>query len=323
MPGRSARNEIWRLVARQHGVIARRQLLELGLSPKVVERRLATGRLHALWRGIYAVGRPRVTIRGWWMGGVLACGDRAVLSHMSAALLWGIIGTSTGSEGERDRPVVIHTSVPEDRITRLSGIRAHRRRYLGERDRAVHDGIPVTTPARTLIDLGSQLRHGALEAAVNAADRLELIDPEAVREAVEHHSGMDGVKALRQVLDATTFSLTDSELERRFLRLVRRAGLPKPKTQQRVQGFRVDFYWPDLRLVVETDGLRYHRTAAQQSRDRIRDQAHAAAGLVALRFTHAQVSFDPEHVVRTLRSVATAASVDRPSNAGGNRTKWS
>jgi very-short-patch-repair endonuclease len=108
---------------------------------------------------------------------------------------------------------------------------------------------------------------------------------------------------LRRVLDCRTFQLTDSELERRFLRLVRRAGLPRPVTQHRVNGFRVDFYWPELGLVVETDGLRYHRTPAQQSRDRTRDQKHAAAGLTALRFSHAQVAYEAEHVIETLHAV--------------------
>jgi very-short-patch-repair endonuclease len=105
-------------------------------------------------------------------------------------------------------------------------------------------------------------------------------------------------------MDRRTFTLTDSELERRFLQLVRKAGLPQPLTQQRVNGYLVDFYWPELKLVVETDGLRYHRTATQQSRDRERDQAHVAAGLIALRFTHAQVRYDPARVVETLRAVA-------------------
>ena len=144
---------------------------------------------------------------------------------------------------------------------------------------------------------------------MNAADKLGLVDPEQLRRKVDHHRGTDGVKALRRLLDRQTFSLTDSELERRFLKLIRRAGLPVPKTQQRIQGFRVDFLWPELRLVVETDGLRYHRTAAQQSKDRRRDQALVAAGFIVLRFTHAQVRYDPEHVGATLRAVLDRKSV--------------
>jgi very-short-patch-repair endonuclease len=109
---------------------------------------------------------------------------------------------------------------------------------------------------------------------------------------------------LRQLLDRRTFTLTDSELERRFLPLARAAGFGQPRTGEQLNGFKVDFFWPELGLVVETDGLRYHRTPAAQARDRLRDQAHAAAGLTTLRFTHAQVRYEPRHVRETLAAVA-------------------
>ncbi len=162
----------------------------------------------------------------------------------------------------------------------------------------------MTTPIRTLVDLATQLRRGPLERAVNEADKRELVDPETLRSALDAYRGQPGVARLRKLLDRRTFRLTDSELERRFLPLVAAAGLPLPLTRQRLNGFRVDFYWPDLGLVVESDGLRYHRTPAQQARDRLRDQAHAAAGLTPLRFTHAQVRFEAAHVGATLVAVA-------------------
>jgi very-short-patch-repair endonuclease len=155
-----------------------------------------------------------------------------------------------------------------------------------------------------LVDLASQSSPEQLEAAANEADKLGLVDPEAVRRFVDRRPGLEGIPALRSILDRRTFRLTDSQLERRFLRLIDQAGLPRPMTQHRVNGFRVDFFWPELCLVVETDGLRYHRTANQQSGDKVRDQAHVAAGLVALRFTHAQVAFDAGRVVSVLRRVA-------------------
>src|SRR5207247_7427835 len=114
-----------------------------------------------------------------------------------------------------------------------------------------------------------------------------------------------GVGPLRRLLDHRTHVLTGSELERSCLPIARRAGLSLPQTRRRINGFVVDFYWPELGLVVETDGLRYHRTPAQQARDRFRDQAHAAAGLTPLRFTHAQIRWEPRHVERTLASVAS------------------
>jgi very-short-patch-repair endonuclease len=148
---------------------------------------------------------------------------------------------------------------------------------------------------------------------VNQADKLGLIDPEALRSQLEQRRGMDGAPLLRTVLDRRTFQLTDSELERRFLRVVRRARVPAPLTQHRINGFRVDFYWPELRLIVETDGLRYHRTPAQQAKDRRRDQRLVAAGFTVLRFTHAQVALEPSAVVATLRAVADQVSSDFPA----------
>ena len=138
---------------------------------------------------------------------------------------------------------------------------------------------------------------------VNAADRLDLIDFEELRKEVEATPPRPGLPALRGLLDRNTFTRTDSALERRFLRLVRSARLPEPQTQAWVNGFRVDFYWPELGLVVETDGLRYHRTPTQQARDLQREQVHAAAGLTALRFAGAQVRDAPSIVLARLTSV--------------------
>jgi very-short-patch-repair endonuclease len=148
-----------------------------------------------------------------------------------------------------------------------------------------------------------RLERDELEAAINEADKRDLIDPEALSAAVAAAPRRPGLGVLRETLDRRTFTRTDTWLERRFLPIARRVGLPPPLTQQWVNGFRVDFYWPDLGLVVETDGLRYHRTPAEQAQDRIRDQAHTAAGLTPLRFTRAQVRFDPEQVEAILGTV--------------------
>jgi very-short-patch-repair endonuclease len=305
----------WELARRQHAVVSRRQLLELGLTPRAIEHRIAKGRLHRVHRGVYAVGRPGLTRHGRWSAALLACGDRAVLSHESAAQLWGI----------RDMDKQIEISVPLGRDPRPRGIRVHRRALEG-RELACRDGIAVTAVVRTFLDLAARLSSNALEAAINQADKVDLIDPETLREALGEQRGKTGVRPLRRVLDRRTFTLTDSELERRFAPIARRAGLPAPRTQQWVNGFRVDFHWPALGLVVETDGLRYHRTAAQQAADRVRDQAHAAAGLVPLRFTRAQVVHDPAHVEATLRAVVArlrrrghngSQATDREPEAGG------
>jgi very-short-patch-repair endonuclease len=282
------------LAARQHGVVARAQLLALGLSGDGIKHRVRKGLLHRVRRGVYAVGRPNLGRHGRWMAAVLACGPDAVLSHESAAVLWGI-RTREPSDIEIAVPRLAARSEPRCVI---------HRRVLAPSDITERHGIPVTTPTRSLLDLAGTLGPRALEAAVNQADKLDLVDPEALRSALDAMKGRRAAPALRTLLDRRTFTLTDSELERRFLRIARKAGLGKPMTQVRVNGFLVDFYWPDLKLVVETDGLRYHRTPAQQANDRRRDQVHTAAGLTPLRFTHAQVAFERPYVRRTLTAVA-------------------
>lgn len=288
-------SELWEFARRQHGVVARAQLLNLGLHPQAIKHRIARGRLHPVMRGVYAVGRPEITRYGRWMAALLSCGPEAVLSHASAAALWGI-GT--------ERPGRIEVSVPAPVDRRRSGIVVHRRETLAADDVTTVERIRVTAPVCTLVDIAVRLPRDRLEAAINEADKRALTDPEQLRSAIDALSGRPGVASLRETLDRRTFTLTDSELERRFLPIARAAGLPLPLTQSRVNGFKVDFYWPDIGLVVETDGLRYHRTAAQQARDRLRDQAHARAGLTPLRFTHGQVRFEPGHVKATLTAVA-------------------
>jgi very-short-patch-repair endonuclease len=235
------------------------------------------------------------------MAAVLRCGPEAVLSHESAAALWEI--GDEGSDG-------IDISLPADVARRAPGITIHRRADLRPDRLTTHQGIPVTNVACTLIDLATRLPRPPLEAEINQADKRELMDPEALRSALPAYAGRCGVAALRDVLDRRTFVLTDSELERRFLPIAREAGLPLPHTREQVNGFLVDFYWPKLGLVIETDGLRYHRTPAQQTKDRIRDQVHAAAGLTPLRFTHAQVRFEPDRVRSTLAAVAARLRAD-------------
>ena len=226
------------------------------------------------------------------MAAVLACGKGAALSHSSAAALYEIAPERQGE---------IEISVIASRQPRRAGIRIHRRVSI---DTTTRHAIPVTAPAQTVLDLATRISERHLEAAVNSADKLDLIDPVKLRAELDDHAGAAGIMKLRHLLDEATFTLTDSELERRFLPIARKAGLPRPLTQQHVNGHRVDFYWPDLKLVVETDGLRYHRTPTQQTRDRKRDQAHTRAGLTPLRFTHAQVRYEPASVAATLAAIA-------------------
>jgi hypothetical protein len=181
-------------------VIARHQLLELGFSPRAIEHRVRKGRLHPVMRGVYAVGRPELTRLGRWMAAVLACGPQAVLSHESAAALWGI----RNGEGA---VIQISLCAPFDRRPR--GIRVHRRKRLSAGDICRQDDIPLTCPVRTLLDLALRLRADSLETAINEADRRELVDPESLRTELDSYAGQPGVAALRHVLDRRTFVLTD------------------------------------------------------------------------------------------------------------------
>jgi very-short-patch-repair endonuclease len=215
--------------------------------------------------------------------------------------LWRI-----GSEG-RD---VVELSSPSPFQKRRPGLQIHRRPSLNlQRDLTSEYGIPVTTPIQTLLDMALRLDPPGVERMINEADKYNLVHPPELREALDERVGEPGVALLRHILDRRTFRLTKEELERRFLPLARKAGLPVPLTGQVVNEFEVDFYWPDLGLVVETDGLRYHRTPAEQARDRLRDQAHTAAGLAQLRFTHEQVRYEPEYVVRILAQTASRFAI--------------
>jgi very-short-patch-repair endonuclease len=228
------------------------------------------------------------------MAAVLSCGPGAVLSHDSAAALLGI----RSGEGEE-----IEVSVCPGWDRRRPGIRVHRRRALEAHAIGTFDRVPVTSPVQTLIDLAGRRDRLGVERMVDEADRLDLVTPSVLRAALGDHRGEPGVARLRTWLDRRTFRLTRSRLERLFLPLVRDVGLPMPETKAWLNGFEVDFLWPDLRLVVETDSLRHHRTPAQQSRDHRRDQTHAAAGYMPLRFTHEQVRYEPEQVRAVLGEV--------------------
>jgi very-short-patch-repair endonuclease len=290
----------WEFARNQHGVVSRDQLLVVGYKRHAIDHRIRTGRLHPLHRGIYVVGRPHVTEHGRWMAGVLACGDGAVISHSSAAALWRM--------GPEDRGVA-ELSLPSPFQRCRPGLRIHRRPSLDPRATTTEYGIPVTTPVQTLIDMALRLDRPGIERMINEADKYNVAHPPGLRRALEVRAGEAGAAKLRLVLDRRTFRLTKEELERRFLPLARKAGLPVPLTGQWVNEFEVDFYWPDLGLVVETDGLRYHRTPAEQARDRLRDQTHTAAGLIPLRFTHEQVRYEPEHVLAILAQTASRLAI--------------
>ncbi len=295
--GRSWRRKAWNCAKAQHWVICHTQLLAFGAHPKAIRHRVESGRLHQLFRGVYSVGRPDPGRLGWLMAATLAAGPDAYVSHASAAGLLRIADSPS---------LPIHVSVPGN-----GGVR--RRRTLAVHRRASgllasplvghKHGIPVTAPGPTIIDIALDLPPAELDAVVSEADKLDLITPMALRDLAVAEPHRPGAGRVRRALDRHTFVLSDSALERLFVPLALRACGEKPTTRSYRNSHRVDFWFEELGLVVETDGLRYHRTAGQQSRDLRRDQDHAAAGVERLRFSHWQVKYEPARVEEVLAAV--------------------
>ncbi len=287
--------QIVRLAERQHGVVSLRQLQALGLGAGAIEHRIATGRLHRIHRGVYAVGRPSLTRKGHWMAAVLACGPGAVLSHRSAAALWQL----------REDGWKTDVTVPGDRRSR-GFIKAHRAR-MDPADITHCDGIPVTTVARTLLDLAAVLDRDQLVKTVEESERRKLFDLRAVEAVLTRNGRRCGTPALRDVLAVYREPPpTRSDLERDFLALVRRtAAVPEPHVNVRVEGFEVDAFWPRSRLVVELDGRGYHTSPRVFEADRARDAVLQRAGYRVIRITRHRLRADPAGVLELIASMAS------------------
>jgi hypothetical protein len=284
------------LAGRQHGVVSRGQLLVVGFKQTAIDRRVAAGRLHRVHRGVYAVGHRVLGPRGRWMAAVLACGEGAALSHRSAGALWEIRFSSSG---------FIDVSVPRAGGRRRPGLRIHRATGLRREEVTTKDGIPVTTPARTVLDLAAVLDERPLQQLLDRTELLELTDYPTLGAIARAHPGHHGVPELRHALqthDAGT-TLTKSELEERFLALCRDHGLPTPLVNTWPSGKEVDFHFPGHGLIVETDSWTHHRSREAFESDRARDALHARAGYRTLRFTHRQLVDEPATVAATVAAI--------------------
>jgi hypothetical protein len=257
------------LAARQHGLVTAAQLAEAGLSSGAVSKRVADGRLHPKYRGVYAVGHARLSQRGLWMAAVLAAGEGAVLSHLAAAKLWEIW---------RRKATGIDVTVSTNRRNR-PGVRVHRARHLHPRDTTIHDGIPVTTVARTLVDLSSVLTAAQLANVIHEAAFRNRFDLEDTRQAAERATGRHTLHTLDASLNAhlSGSAGTRSALEDEFLAQITQAGGPAPLVNTKVANVEVDFHWPDRNLCVEIDGPGHQRPRTQ-TEDQARDQKLRAAG---------------------------------------------
>jgi hypothetical protein len=287
------------LADRQYGVVARRQLAAIGAGNRAIGDRLARRSLIPLHRGVYAVGHRQLRIEGRWLAAVLAVGPGAVLSHRDAAALHGL------RKPPESRKISVTTS-KDARGTPALWVFA--RRMLTKEDRTVVGGIPVTSPARTLVDLAPMLSAGQLAATLGEADRRGLLDVEAVERALRRTRGRHGHghRRLIAALDAHEqhgAALLRSVLEERFLDLVIEAGLPRPCLNAPAAGFEVDALWPVPKVVVELDGWRDHKERQAAARDRDKTNRLQAAGYVVLRFMHGDLVTRPEAVAAAVRGV--------------------
>lgn len=240
------------------------------------------------------------------MAAVLACGPRAVLSHTDAGAHWGLLPA---------RGSLIHVTTParSGRVPDRRRIRLHRVGTLTEDERTIESGIPVTAPARTLLDLAATLRPRALEDAIAQAERLALFDLVAVRKVLGAHPRQHGAPTLRGVLDrlaSTGTADTRSPLEVALMQLCDDHGLPAPTANVAIAGFIVDFHWPGTDLIVETDGFSYHRMPSAFETDRNRDQVLMLAGYRVVRFTYNQVTRRRQQTARRLRDLLARSGSD-------------
>jgi hypothetical protein len=269
-----------------------------------VEHWLAVGRLHGLYRGVYAVGHTALRVEGRRLAAVLACGDGTVLSHVSAAAHWGLLYTAAAK---------IDVTAPATRRGVSGAIRLHRTRSLDARDTTTHEHIPTTTIARTLLDLAATQPAARLERALAQAHHLRVYDHAEITDVLARANGHRGRATLAKAAAREDPKLTESDWEVRMLALIRDAGLPEPLVNHALDapdhGYcRPDFYWPAHNLIVETDGWHSHGTRPAFEQDRAKDAALTAAGLRVVRFTwRAQDATIRRRLERLLYNPASAS----------------
>jgi very-short-patch-repair endonuclease len=299
-----------KLSARQHRVLSTAELRECGLDDDAILVRRRNGRLHRRFRGVYAVGDNMLSLLGCFLAAVKACGPGAVLSHYSAAVLWGLLKWDG-----RDPEV----TAPHPR--RHKGIRAHRSQHI---ERVYRNGIPVTPVARTLIDLSATLPPKQLRRAVNEALNQRLIKPYEL--VTSKHRGAKKLRAI--LVDAAP---TMNDFEDLVLPLVRDAGLPRPLVNQRFLGYRPDFRWPEHKVILETDGAATHDQPLARADDARRQAVLEAEGYTVLRTTWRELVGQPATVMRRVGSalgraqreaadeVALEREVDDQGRQGGDQ----
>lgn len=283
------------LATRQHGVVSHLQLRRMGFGTRWIERRIADGWLIAVHRDVYAVGHSRLTGRSNWWSGVLAYGPGTVLSHGTAAAVWGV---------QRPRGAV-HVTAGSGRqgIERRRGIFVHRCKLAPE-DRTAKDGFPVTTVARTLFDLAEVVPYASLDAAAEAADRRNLLRLRELEEVCERGCGRRALRPVRRLLaELRAPDEGRSPLEIRFPAFLREHRLPPPAQNVLILGHEVDALWPAAKLIVELDSWEHHGHRSAFERDRARDPELLIAGYRTVRVTHRRLDREPNRLAEQIRAL--------------------
>jgi hypothetical protein len=300
-----SRHGVAELAARQHGVVSAGQLVELGYSSSGISREVTGGRLHSVHHGVYAVGHAAISRHGESLAAVLSCGEGALLSYRSAAWLWGLTSRFAS-------PVEVTAAGPKE--TRPL-IRVHSAAALTAEDRTAYEGIPVTAIPRTLLDFAA-IDPYYLGQALDNARRLGLLDLIAIDELISRSKGFRGVARLRTALELHRPSaFTRSGLERRFLALVRRAGLPHPSMNLFIEGHELDAYWPVQRFAVELDTYNSHGDPRSFETDRVRQENLKLAGIEMIRVTGTRLDREPTLVMRRLHRLLAQRTKDLTTSA--------
>lgn len=293
--------EIARIADVQKGFAVREQLLDAGLSRSAIAHRLRTGRLHEYYKSVYLVGRNVIEPLGREMAAILKYRGNAILSHRSAAAVWGLLAPS--SDG-------VSVTVVVAGAHSRPGLLVHRAQALDQRDLRAREGLPLTAPARAVVDLACEEPEAELEEAVAVVRQRGLASDDEIRAAINRAPGRRGAARLERLLttgDASGF--TRSKAERRMRSLLRAAELPQPKANVPLLGYIADFLWAEPKLIVEVDGYLFHSDRRSFERDRRRDQVFAAAGYVVVRVTWTQLCEEPLAVVaRIAQAIVTRAA---------------
>lgn len=284
------------LASRRHGVVSREQLEEIGFKSGAITRMIAAKRLIPKHRGVYAVGHSKLSRHGALIAAVLACGVDAVLSHRSAAWLWGL---------RPDNRRRVDVTVPRPGQSQRTGIHVHTSQPFHKDDITEIDGIPVTSLARTLLDLAEVVPVDHVAKCIEEAMRKRIYDHKAVQDLLSRSHGRRGRRPLRLIL-ADAFPIepaTRAELEREFQKLIRTHRLAKPNINTLVEGHEVDAVWLKPKVIVELDGFEGHGTRRAFEDDRVRDATLQLAGYRVIRITWRRLKQQPDEVARTLQEL--------------------